>query len=109
MSEKRDQKGNLLVPLTYWVTRDSDIDGTLEPDVDVWMARPVMVRLSSEGGINWYDESDTGLTHRWKRLPIALVAAWRHTVPETDRECIRVDSWGYPQSFADDAKGTPGK
>lgn len=96
MNERKDTKGRNMVPLTYWVTRDSDIDGRLEPDVDVWMSPPVLVRLSHDGGINWYDTSDNGLSHRWKRLPIAVVAAWGHSVPETDHECIRVETWGYP-------------
>lgn len=85
-----------LVPFTYWLTRDCDIDGTLEDTVDVWMARPCFERIASEGGVCWFDDSPTGMTHRWKRLPLAIVAAWGHTIPETPHECIRVETVGRP-------------
>lgn len=84
-------------PVTYWCTRDSDENDQLSPYVDVWMKKPTRWRLTMTGGAVWLGE-DGLVTTRHSRAPVDAVRAWGHTVPETDRECLCVNTMGLAPS-----------
>ncbi len=75
---------------TYWLTRDSDEDGTLSPQVDVWLARPRRTTLSYAQGAFWIGSDDIGLDHRYAVWTIADCIRNAGVYPATDIECIRV-------------------
>jgi len=79
-------------PITYWLTRDTDANGELDPMVDVWWSIPVRERITSDGTIAWFDRSPTGIDTRHSRVPIEAVRRWGHTVPTTDLECVRINT-----------------
>ena len=74
----------------YWVTRDSDTDGSLSASVDVWDERPTRHRADYGQGAFWLDANQS-LGQRYGNFPYDAVAAWGHAMPDTDRECIRVE------------------
>lgn len=86
-----------------WVTRDSDpVTGEVEDYVDVWSAAPVrhLVSIPEEAArrlrvlrpapaVTWVT-ADFDLTGRVARIPLAAAAATFATVPEDDRQCVRI-------------------
>jgi len=71
-----------------WLTRDSsDDDGALSEVVDVWSSRPAMAD-SYEGclGVLWLCGEDAPV----QRLPVEVAQKTYATIPETDRECVRI-------------------
>lgn len=74
---------------TYWVTRDTAVDGTLSELVDVWLVAPVLVRLPA-GGFCWVGNDATGMEQRYTQWTIETTKANCYTYPETGRESIRV-------------------
>jgi hypothetical protein len=75
----------------YWVTRDTDTEGVLSDHVDVWDVKPTMHRYyGEERGLFWLDDNG-GINGRYGRFPLEAVAHWGHTLPDTERECIRVE------------------
>ncbi len=79
----------------YWITRDSEPDGTLSANVDVWDARPRIHRRDDGHGVGvfWLDEN-AGIGLRYGNFPYAAVAAWGHAMPDTDHESICVEVCG---------------
>lgn len=74
--------------LPIWITRDTYADGTLDPEVEVWSARPTRLQICDDGGWFWTTENpDEDLI---ERVPLADAAAWSSTLPTTERECVRV-------------------
>ncbi len=77
----------------YWVTRDSDESGVLDSCCDVWLEQPRRHRFSPTGGAMWLDQSE-GLGKRHCHASYESLLGWRHTLPDTDIECIRVETVG---------------
>lgn len=73
---------------TYWITRDTEVDGELVDRCDVWNARPQ--RISGGDGWIWLS-SEWDLESRVGTASPEAIRARFGTVPETDRECIRVE------------------
>lgn len=67
-----------------WVTRDLCYNGVLSGFCDVWFGKP----KRDDFGV-WWLPSEDGF---FLVLSIAEVREWIRVVPETDRECIRVDN-----------------
>lgn len=83
--------------VVYWVTRDSDVEGNLSDHVDVWTARPTRRALTVTHGAYWIaedrpDESDALAAHYGHYSAKVIQEGWKHTIPETDRECIRCET-----------------
>lgn len=77
-------------PGLYFVTRDRNADGRLAPLVEVWTARPELVRASDVGAY-WIGEGGVGLEFRFATW--SLATAWRvinNAIPDDERQCIRV-------------------
>lgn len=74
---------------TYWLTRDTDIDGTLENAVDIWEARPILIELVGTDGYCWLSEQED-VEPFVCRLSLNHAQSRFGTLPETTRECIRV-------------------
>lgn len=70
-----------------WLTRDS-FDGQLESKVDVWTSPPTRDRIVV-GVTEWWD-MNSGTEFLLERLTIAQAKAKYRTIPETDRECVRI-------------------
>lgn len=81
-------------PVTYWVTRDADVGGVLSSHVDVWWERPSRESVTADGAVAWYDSTPTRIGMRYARVEAVHALAWGHTIPETSRECIRVETMG---------------
>ncbi len=85
--------------ITYWVTRDSDVDGVLSSHVDVWLSKPTRYVLTPYGGAYWVVVGvDAPDDHHFGRFTLEQIRdAWKHAVPETDIECIRRDTMSDPE------------
>lgn len=77
-----------LKPGTYYVTRDSDVDGDLCEFCDVWTERPV--RFSAGDGFCWLS-AEWSLETRVGQVSVAAVRKRLGTSPDTDRECVRFE------------------
>lgn len=83
--------------MTYWLTRDRGTDGTLDPTVDVWLARPTLFPLPGGVGVVWICEDIVMALNDQGECP-SRYAQWTpeqclracRVYPETERECIRV-------------------
>ena len=81
--------------MTYWLTRDRDMTGRLEPYVDVWLKRPTLCVLPGGVGVTWICddlvevEEGTCPARYTQWSPDQCLRACR-VYPETERECIRV-------------------
>lgn len=80
--------------VTYWVTRDSDANGNLSDHVDIWTSQPTRRTLSPTGGAYWIvedrpDEAERLAAHYGHYSAATIQKTWGHTIPDTDRECIR--------------------
>lgn len=73
-----------------WLTRDS-FQGVLEWYVDIWDAPPVRHVVTSESVsyVEWLD-SDMGTERRVDRRHVTKVGMKFGTVPDDDRQCIKV-------------------
>lgn len=82
--------------MTYWLTRDRDIEGRLDPYIDVWLSRPKLRVLPGGIGVTWICD-DVIVATATGDCP-ARYAQWSpeqclracRVYPETERECIRV-------------------
>jgi hypothetical protein len=82
--------------MTYWLTRDRDVEGNLEPHVDVWLAAPRLCVLPGRKGVVWVCD-DIMVPTAGGDCP-ARFAQWTtdqclkacRVYPETERECIKV-------------------
>lgn len=72
-----------------WLTRDS-YEGVPETHVDVWTAPPVRRDDYAGDFIEWLDESDEGIAFHLDALTVAEAKLRFRTVPDTDRECVRI-------------------
>lgn len=73
------------LPAFYFITRDSDETGVLEPQCIVWAEiAPERVRIGR--GARWRCVDSPG---NWRYTPIEIWA-WAGVTPDTDREVIRV-------------------
>lgn len=75
---------------TYWLTRDMDADGELSELIDVWLARPSMMR-TEDGKCVWVGPGATGLEEHYAQWSVAVTMQHCRVIPETYRECIRVN------------------
>lgn len=81
--------------MTFWLTRDSDMEGKLDDNVDVWLSRPT--RFVMGDGAVWMCEDAHTVPTANGDVP-ARYAVWTpeqclracRVYPETDRESIRV-------------------
>lgn len=82
--------------VTYWVTRDSNADGSLSDTVDVWLTRPERKTLPGGLGAMWicddiFIPTANGESHaRYTTWTLDQCRRACHTVPDTDRECLHV-------------------
>lgn len=67
----------------WWVTRDSDKWGRALDVVDVWVALPS--RVPAGNGFLWI-----GAFHGRYRMDDPVLLKWCRSLPDTDRECVRV-------------------
>lgn len=81
----------------YFLTRDSDVDGTPSVVVDAWLTRPIRHRLSQDGGAVWMpsDErtwrtANSGGAH-WRQLTLDQCNQLFGTVPAGDTVCLLLD------------------
>lgn len=77
-----------LAPGRYWITRDSEIDGTLGESCDLWSARPQ--RCESGDGALWLS-GEFDIETRVGTVNVEVVRRVFGTAPDTDRECIRFE------------------
>lgn len=77
----------ILKPGTYWITRDTEVDGDLCDRCDVWNERPQ--RISGGDGWIWLS-AEWSLDTRVGTAPVEAIRAEFGTAPDTDRECLRV-------------------
>lgn len=73
----------------FWISRDTMLNGALDPCVDVWVARPVRCGHADYPRSHYWMSGEFCLSTRWGRWLAADVARW-FTIPDTDRELIRV-------------------
>lgn len=76
------------IPSSFWVSRDSDVNGVLSDRCDVWTEKPNRTRTTAEGGAFWLDKSETGLAARHSSFLANVPPKWVRTIPETDRELV---------------------
>lgn len=90
-SEPRAQR-----PMTYWLTRDSDVDGKLDDAIDVWLMRPTRHALPGGLGAVWLCDdimvptADGDVPARYGTWTKDQALRACYVLPDTDRECIRV-------------------
>lgn len=77
-----------------WVTRDSDpITGALDDECDVWNAAPVrhLVTFAETGApsVTWVT-GEFDISGRVARVPVAAARAMFPTIPDDDRQCVRI-------------------
>jgi hypothetical protein len=90
-----------LAPGTYWLTRDRDpITGEPDDAVDVWTGAPQRDEEIIESlfrgrkhihTVTWFFTVADPTGEYLGRFPVANVRKVLGTVPDTDRECIRVE------------------
>ena len=82
--------------ITYWITRDRDINGNLDPHIDVWLARPKLCPLPGGVGVVWICEdimvptANGDCPARYAQWTVEQTMRACRVYPETERECIRV-------------------
>jgi hypothetical protein len=94
--EESNERTSTGRPMVYWVTRDSDAEGNLDPDIDVWLSQPRRSTLPGGLGAVWICD-DIMVPSADGDVP-ARYATWTkdqcmracNVIPETDRECVRV-------------------
>jgi hypothetical protein len=77
---------------TFWITRDSEPDGSLSDYCDLWVVKPSRLRYDADGpGGFWMGcEGEWSLVGHYETVSVEVVRTWFHVVPDTSRECIRV-------------------
>lgn len=73
----------------YWITRDSNDEGELSIQVDVWNAPPELHRLPG-GGSMWLGRDDMGVETRTGIWSLDETLKACRVLPDTYRECIKV-------------------
>lgn len=73
----------------YWLTRDSNDEGELSIQVDVWSEPPELHRLPG-GGSMWLGKDDCGVETRTAIWSLDETLKACRVLPETYREIIRV-------------------
>ncbi len=73
----------------YWITRDS-YGGVVEDVVDVWIAPPERRDDYLGGFIEWLDDSPEGIQFHVQSMSVEDAKERFRTVPDNDRECVRV-------------------
>lgn len=82
--------------MTYWLTRDSDVEGNLDETVDVWLARPTRRSLPGGLGAVWIcddimvDTSTGDAPSRYASWTLAQCLRACYVYPDNDRESIKV-------------------
>ena len=80
----------------FWMTRDRDPEGNLEPMIDVWVAKPSFKSLPGGKGVMWIcedtasDDGDGGIPARFTQWTVAEALKNCYVYPETERESICV-------------------
>ena len=74
---------------TYWCTRDLH-QGKLSELVEVWVVKPNLVRRD-DNSVSWMSDGPTGIEGRYQAWTLDTCLQHVGTIPETERECIRVD------------------
>lgn len=78
--------------MTYWLTRERDADGKLNPWIDVWLSQPKL----EDHGTRWACSVHTVQTGsgeqaaHYTRWTVDQCLKTCRVYPETERECIRV-------------------
>lgn len=76
----------------FWLTRDS-FAGQLEDHIDVWESAPIRRVFAADDygavGIEWLD-CGAGMGLHVESLTLAEATLRFRTLPETDRECVRI-------------------
>jgi hypothetical protein len=82
--------------MPYWLTRDQDAEGNIEPTVDVWLARPTLHRLPGGVGVVWVcddvlvETAGGDCPARYAQWSVDQCLRTCRVYPETERECICV-------------------
>jgi len=91
MSDERPSR-----PMTYWLTRDSDVEGVLDDTIDVWLMRPTRHVLPGGLGAVWLCDdimvasADGDVPARFGTWTKDQTLRAVRVLPDTDRECLRV-------------------
>lgn len=79
--------------VVYYITRDSNCAGELSGSVKLWYRKPVRQPLTFDHGYVWLPsigpDKDFGM---YGSYDIEKIRKWYGTVPDTDLECIRVET-----------------
>lgn len=75
---------------SLWLTRDSDdVTGVLCDTIEIWGLRPIRSRALNGAGAIWLPAIGRGAVIG--RVPLTAALAQFKVIPETDRECIRIE------------------
>lgn len=86
---------------TYWITRNS-INGEISGECTLWNARPTRVKYGQR--VTWVGTNtrDPGCLGDFTPQTID---GWFRTHPDTDRECLRVETRPNQTELAEATKG----
>ena len=76
-------------PVVRWIVRDSGVNGELHGWVSVWTERPARYPLGD--GFVWLSPGRERLDGHEGALWLAEAAKKFGTVPDDDRQCVRVE------------------
>ena len=88
-------------PATYYLTRDTNCQGELSTVVDVWYRKPMRCKITIDnGGYTWLPSVAPGEDRHevprdlgyYGNFTLAQCVLWFRTIPETDIECIKVET-----------------